>query len=72
MSKYLRCDGCGEILDRLPVGITPRYARKDGLFYDADTIRLYATSIGWKHIAGPFSWDGHDYCPKCEVPKDTT
>src|SRR5882762_3985460 len=32
MSKYLRCDGCGEILDRLPVGITPRYARKDGLF----------------------------------------
>jgi|ERR1700722_4466965 len=60
-SKYLKCDGCGTIIDRLPIELN----RGDGAFHSASEIRNYAFSVGWRCIAMEGYNAGLDYCPSC-------
>jgi hypothetical protein len=58
-SRYLKCDGCGAVLDRRPLddwkdGGTYRYGRERELF-------SRAKELGW---TWPSTQDRH-YCPKC-------
>ncbi len=48
-SHYLKCDGCGAIIDRWPVDLS----KGDGTFgrYQSAPLIEYAESIGWKHIS---------------------
>jgi hypothetical protein len=56
-SHYLKCDGCGAIIDRWPV----KMSKGDGTFgrYQSAPLIEYAESIGWKRT------DDLDFCPKC-------
>lgn len=61
-SKYLRCDECGAVLDRRPLGDfggNRRNTRAQGVFSQGEERELlaYAESLGWV-IA-----DGKHICP---------
>jgi len=62
-SQYLKCNGCGAVLDRKPGPHQPLFTSYDG----GREIREYARSIGWKtdHRKTVGLGEGEDYCPNC-------
>lgn len=67
-SQYVKCDGCGAVVDRWPKD-DPRGMQGDGTFgkMGGSTARTYAQSIGWTHVADPLWHEGgKDYCPNCK------
>ena len=60
--QYVKCDGCGAVVDRWPKEIDPN----DGSFgkLGGGNARSYARSIGWQ-CSGFDDWYGNDYCPEC-------
>jgi hypothetical protein len=55
-SPYIKCDGCGAVIDRQPNG---------DVFGKCDShgVRSYATSMGW--IISDQCYIGEDYCGSC-------
>jgi hypothetical protein len=70
-SKYLKCDGCGDILDRRPeddFGGSNRNTTGRGTFASGEWHQLlaYAKSLGWTIIGDEH--DGRHFCPKHQLP----
>jgi hypothetical protein len=68
-AKYIKCDGCGETIDRRPAGDHTNgghWGKTEG-----QNLRTYARSIGWQTgvQTADSSWDSNDYCPACKPVK---
>lgn len=72
-SVYVKCDGCGAVVDRVPPGSPAGHP--DGTFgkMGGNSARRYAESIGWTvgvGTDGAFPGDGgKDFCPECTAKR---
>lgn len=66
-SQYLKCDGCGAVLDRWPA----EFNRGDGTFGKvlSREAEAYAASLGWIRPGKRFSDRHKHYCPGCAMAK---
>jgi hypothetical protein len=70
-SKYLKCDVCGEVLDRRPkddFGGVNRGTKGQGTFAPGEWPELlrYAVSLGW--FVSDDTHNGRHICPKHALP----